>query len=144
MTAINQQTPGPAKVVNFDNAYGLSVVAHGPGNERSGSLVAQLPQAPQEYRANARLLAAAYTAFDGAGRKLGIDAAEMAERLGPEGLAEIAAVLKSILGCPQAAPWLARLNIDPEAVVLGPNGPINTSPTVFDAARVAITLLIGK
>lgn len=93
MTAINQQTPGPVGCI--DTSY----AAHDyrmTKPDQSPLLVIASCNDHSQPRANARLLAAAYTAFDGAGRKLGIDAADMAERLGAEGLAEVIEALYSV------------------------------------------------
>lgn len=76
MTPINQQTPGPLTV-------------NGPFPEQIDYITLNAPSAGLSHvvRVNtldvpsACLLAAAYSAFDKAGRELGIDAAELAESI---------------------------------------------------------------
>ncbi|PWC98054.1 hypothetical protein [Azospirillum sp. TSO5] len=95
MTAINQQTQGPIAVVRSDGSRELIGANIGETEGKNDGIFIAHTLGPDR-QPNARLLAAAYNAFDGAGRKLGVDAAEMAERLGPEGLAEVAALAISI------------------------------------------------
>lgn len=72
---INAQTQGPIRNDGFGNFTApdgtIVASAHGP-NLRSRHI---------EKVANSRLLAASFTAFDKAGRTLGVDAAELAERI---------------------------------------------------------------
>lgn len=69
-TDINQQTPGPVV------SRGKWVVVSSVGNHTS-----ILGWTKDKSNRDARLLAVAYTAFDKAGRTLGIDAADLAERI---------------------------------------------------------------
>ena len=83
MSTINQQTPGPAWV-DDDNC-----VATGGGDDYRTIAEVFRPNRRDLIsikNANARLLAAAYTAFDKAGRDLGVDAAELAHRIDLAGL----------------------------------------------------------
>lgn len=94
---MNTQTPGPLVVMPCPKHHGKhpfhdhrwlatadAEIERGhdprPGewSLSRGSLIAEMRDGDP---ANARLLASAYTAFDKAGRELGIDAAELAERL---------------------------------------------------------------
>lgn len=87
MTSINQQTPGPA-VANDDYILiGVEECPRWPSGE-----FANLSGANRTN--NARLFAAGYTAFDRAGRALGIDAAELAERIDITELVETLRKLK--------------------------------------------------
>ncbi len=76
MTTINPQTPGPCRV---DTLYGMGVILN------DTVTIVQVRAGPtykitiEEEKANARLLAAAYNAFDKAGRTLNIDAATLAD-----------------------------------------------------------------
>ncbi len=87
MTSINQQTPGPLVAIDTllvasvptDHGTTCAVVAEGVRNDRAWRYACD--PASFENIANARLLAAGYTAFDKAGRQLGIDAAELAESI---------------------------------------------------------------
>lgn len=76
---INAQTPGPLQA-----GTSLRIALHiAPlfqfTNEPNPYL--PRPDTADEDEANARLLAASYTAYDKAGRELGIDAAELAKSL---------------------------------------------------------------
>lgn len=89
MNPINSQTPGPVKA-NFSAYHGSYTLlcAQTPDSSRYVGTV-QVYQTPRimgladekEREANARLLAASYACFDKAGRTLGVDAAELAEKL---------------------------------------------------------------
>ncbi len=74
MPDINQQTPSPVFVerdqIETDSGISIASVC---GPNASARRV--------ERDANRRLLASAYTAFDKAGRELGVDAATLAERI---------------------------------------------------------------
>lgn len=77
-TEINPQTPGPLTVTKARHLdYVHTVKADRWGNTD--------PVCTAESD-DARLLAAAYNAFDKAGRELGTDAAELAERIDIAGL----------------------------------------------------------
>jgi hypothetical protein len=52
----------------------------------------------EELEGRTRLLAAAYNAFDSAGRRLGINAVELAEQMQNGGIAELCEVLAKLLG----------------------------------------------
>lgn len=80
MNPINSQTPGPVR-----NWLNQDLLGRHP-NGIDDLVIAYLAntglfKATETQRANARLLAAGYTAFDKAGRELGVDAAELAEKL---------------------------------------------------------------
>jgi hypothetical protein len=72
---INTQTPGPLTVAALSGkitAGGMTIAASYDLRHDSHG---------KEEHANRRLLAASYTAFDRAGRELGIDAVDLAERI---------------------------------------------------------------
>lgn len=79
---INQHTPGPVRAdpstPHLVTPAGgvLCAVAIAQTNQASLPVTAQYLEA----EANAKLLAAAYNAFDQAARKLGVDAIELAEK----------------------------------------------------------------
>lgn len=87
MGEINQQVEGPLSVGPKDfndyntEQYALLSVDRG---------VYGLAFAEKD----ANLLTKAYNVFDGAGRTLGVDAAELAERLGAEGLVSMITLLR--------------------------------------------------
>lgn len=89
---MNTQTPGPltTKTLHgFVRGYyvmhnGLTLATVGAPNDNGDPV------------ANARLLASAYSAFDRAGRELGIDAAELAERI------DLAKLLSTLRNCVNA------------------------------------------
>ncbi|MCW2240749.1 hypothetical protein [Azospirillum canadense] len=90
LTAINQQTLGPLFVAEETSIASSAVdVFIADCSTDTASLQAEAPH-------TARLLAASYTAFDGAGRALGIDATTMAESLGPQGLAAVVRALEAL------------------------------------------------
>lgn len=83
--AINAQTAGPLECATVEGR-GLCTQRGFSLWSQNGECVAErrpetsdAPREPME--ANARLLTASYTAFDRAGRELGIDAAELAESI---------------------------------------------------------------
>lgn len=88
-TDINRQTPGPV-VLDNSITYWLFTADNKP--------ICTMPLGGWRGRhiqeANAHLLAAAYTAFDRAGRTLGLDAAELAGRID---LAEMIQALEALL-----------------------------------------------
>lgn len=83
----NSQTPGPLNAVSLDREPRI----YAPIPSRGNYAVADVhvndwdQQNPiisrDQAEANARLLAASFNAFDKAGRTLGVDAAELAERV---------------------------------------------------------------
>ncbi len=83
---MNDQSPGPVLWLHDvlfdidDNALAESVEPLGTGTEE----------------ANQRLLAAAYTAFDKAGRELGVDAVKLAETID---LAQLAKWAHAVVAC---------------------------------------------
>lgn len=92
MNQINAQTPGKVSIHERRPGFSghtLSLVAesaHPNGHDRErveivgwGQIGCQTPEAIAKKLANARLLAASYTAFDKAARALGLDAATLAE-----------------------------------------------------------------
>lgn len=94
MNPINPQTPGPIVAVK----HYLHVPALPcPGYEQGACLASVGNVTNRE--GDARLLAASFNAFDKAGRELGIDAAELAERV------DLAALIK-------AAGWAATVLVD--------------------------------
>lgn len=83
MSTINAQTPGRMIAVFHGNGkWGLG------SESRQGVIGSRDPWRGHEVEsdANGRLLAAAYTAFDKAGRALGVDAATLAESIDLAGL----------------------------------------------------------
>lgn len=111
MNTINQQTPGPVEVGmrGGHNANGIYARDGGKGKDArywDGSIatvygmpqntsVEEMETLPQYAQglATARLLAASYTAFDKAGRELGIDASALAKGINlTEMIKEIASV----------------------------------------------------
>jgi hypothetical protein len=111
---INAQTPGPLAlshqmpdgfslaheiapncgklvcVATVHNVGGWPFNGHGLDDEKA--------------RANLRLLAAGYNAFDRAARALGVDASELAERLD---LAALIREVRAMVGTDPAAPWIS-------------------------------------
>lgn len=87
VSAINAQTAGPLRVSH--------TILFAPDR----SVIARAFDDSAEEEANARLLASSYTAFDKAGRELGIDAAELAEKI------DLAALIRG----------LNALRLDPNA-----------------------------
>ncbi len=86
MNPINQQTAGPVEVGERD-LY-IHLFAPIPGRNRYAIADANIIDwgdspiiSRDQAIANARLIAAAYSAFDKAGRELGIDATELAGKL---------------------------------------------------------------
>jgi hypothetical protein len=66
----------------------------------------------EERNANARLLAAAYNAFDSAAAKLGVNAVELAERMADGGIAELVEALIGIIRCFENVPQEASMGFD--------------------------------
>ena len=108
MSDINQQIAGPLSLTRdaddpnkviyiLDDATDSFICTVDPKDQMSD----------EQAVANAALLALAYSAFDGSARKLGVDAADMAERLGPDGLAEITDVLEQAITGVFTDQWLA-------------------------------------
>lgn len=80
MNTINAQTPGPVAAVSpHPGQWALVPVNHGKAPECW--TLAYVRDFQRNDAENARLFAASYNAFDKAGRELGIDAAELAERI---------------------------------------------------------------
>lgn len=107
---INRQTPGP--LFHHKNA----VYWFPPGKTVADGYIGVASVTEQDdldlRDSNARLLAAAYTAFDKAGRELGLDAAELAEAVDIAGmiraLAECKEVIRNFRGdrLPIREPWV--------------------------------------
>ncbi len=107
---MNTQTRGPLDLVP------LSTGNYALGNT-AGEAIAKVLRLPAdecardaETEANARLLAAAFTAFDKAGRELGIDAATLAERI------DLAAILRAAFNLTNGVYALDNRPIDPAHV----------------------------
>ena len=79
-------TPGPVRV--FSPFGRPEIVTDRPTAHETQSVVTQFGQPNAD--SNARLLAAAYNAFDSAAKRLGVNAVEFAERMADGGLAELA------------------------------------------------------
>jgi hypothetical protein len=79
-------TPGPVRV--FSALGRPEIVTDRPTAYETQDIVTQFAQPNAD--SNARLVSAAYNAFDSAARKLGINAVEFAERMRDGGLAELA------------------------------------------------------
>ncbi len=90
MNTPNRQTPGPLQLVGSPRlGFTLhALLPHDMG--QSDALATVKSPALDSTQANARLLAAAYTALDKAGRELGIDAATLAEGIDLAALVRLA------------------------------------------------------
>lgn len=97
---INQQTPGPlfvddgfirieeqAQIIVSDIDTEREWTAAGPGDEDNVDRPAQVSFLA--HPTNAKLLAAAYNAFDKAAREMGVDAVELAEKFPIEDAIEV-------------------------------------------------------
>lgn len=98
MNPINPQTPGPIVAVK----HYLHVPAFPRVGYEQGACLASVGNITNR-EGDARLLAASFNAFDKAGRALGVDAAELAERI------DLAALIK-------AAGWAATVLVDTAVV----------------------------
>jgi hypothetical protein len=95
-------TPGPVKADEF-----LIINSDSPKPKLIGAMYWGRTKTPidcyeiseEEARGNARLLRAAYNAFDSAARKLGINAVEFAERMQDGGIAELVESLDGLEDC---------------------------------------------
>jgi hypothetical protein len=67
---------------------------------------------PAETEGNARLLAAAYNAFDSAAKRLGCNAVELAERMADGAIAELVQALTGMIGCFENVPQEASMGFD--------------------------------
>ena len=103
-------TPGPVEVdVKHDKAGDgrpfadcyISSAANGFHNGRiiADTLNADSAFTEEDRKTNARLLAAAYNAFDSAARKLGCNAVELAERMQDGAIAELLLTTKNLHAC---------------------------------------------
>lgn len=81
---INAQVEGP---FNSENGFVKGNLGQVDPYGRIAEVITDV--SPEVDKATAELLAASYNVFDGAGRALGIDACEFANRLGPKGLIEL-------------------------------------------------------
>jgi hypothetical protein len=87
-------TPGP---ISVNTASGDCDLISG---DKSVAIVSQFNwlanevNQPMPFTENARLLAAAYNAFDSAAKKLNLNAVECAERMADSGIAELVAALE--------------------------------------------------
>lgn len=108
---MNEQTPGPL------TAHKSVIYWFPPGKtvDHGYLHIAAVTERDDRFvsDANARLLAAAYTAFDTAGRNLGIDAAELAERID---LAALIQTAGTILDLAQVGADYTGQEIDQEMV----------------------------
>lgn len=88
---INQQTPGPLQLADNDPTIILTVAVDDDGDARivADVLVCDGDRATDEKLSTARLMVASYNAFDGAARAFGMDAVQMAEKLGADGLVRL-------------------------------------------------------
>jgi hypothetical protein len=88
-------TPGPAQLptgfqlVKPDEHEGMPLFSNG---DPFDTIAMVLPR--KECNANARLLAAAYNAFDSAGKALGVNAVELAERMADGLIADLVEALE--------------------------------------------------
>jgi hypothetical protein len=92
---INLQTPGPLRPIPADPYKDFTHIlisdCEGGGALGHSPKTTEAQVGYTRYRATeARLLASAYTAFDKAGRALGMDAAELAEKIDLERLISVA------------------------------------------------------
>ena len=92
-------TAGPCSTEELPNCAGYKLRA---SSEFGGTVIlAKLPLYfdgnSDKQGANARLLVAAYNAFDSAAQKLGVNAVELAEGMQEGGIANLAESLKDIL-----------------------------------------------
>lgn len=90
---INTHTPGPLFVgtpIRSADTVGICKTWNDSGETGEDTIAEVLPGMPGCAKRDARLLASAYTAFDRAGRALGIDAAELAESVDLAGLIQAA------------------------------------------------------
>lgn len=83
---MNHQTPGPAKAVSNrpEETDKLDRIKMPDGHNIAFIPDLELPY--REEQANAKLLAASYTAFDKAGREMGVEAFKLAESINISGM----------------------------------------------------------
>lgn len=118
MNPINSQTPGPLTCSQFAFADNEDRSRINAANGRMvGSTANQMWNGETtQANADARLLAASYTCLDKAGRILGVDPAELAEKL------DIAALIR--------AAQTARLHLDDDVTRWALAGVLNKLPKI--------------
>jgi hypothetical protein len=91
MSTINQQTPGPVvtyRLSRDSDPDEREILVTGDFEDEITGIISK--------SVDARLLAAAYNAFDKAGRELGVDAAELAEKVDLVGTLKFLWTIKDI------------------------------------------------
>ncbi len=140
MPEINQHIDGPLVALaphEGDNFLNVNYELH-DGYGRTATVYGD-PDDP-ETKATSRLLAAAYNAFDKAGRQLGIDAAELAELLD---IAETVRCLTNIARTPKQG----ESDVDgykQDWLDLGAERPAERLHEMIDDTRLLTAKLIGE
>jgi uncharacterized protein (DUF2235 family) len=97
-------TPGELSLYRGRKERDASAVFLKAGSEFVGKVYGH-ETSKETAEANARLLAAAYNAFDSAGRKLGLNAVQLAERMADGGLADL---IQAVRAAKEMSDWFMK------------------------------------